>query len=170
MKVIFYLVATAVIVGSCADSVNVEDNRNKETVSTLAAGGQSEKELEKELAEIRKEEERKLAEELATQADLEFDRVFHDFGNVKAEKNVTTTFTVKNTGNNPLIIEDVSASCGCTTPVKPTKPIPPGESDIIEVGFKSKPGQLNEQNKTVTVTANTAKKVYKLDIRAFVVE
>lgn len=158
------------LIANCSDNADVVDNRNKETISTLAAGGQSEKELEKELADIRKEEERKLAEELATQSDLSFDRVYHDFGNVKAEKNVSTTFTVTNTGKNPLIIEDVSASCGCTTPVKPTKPIPPGGTDIIEVGFKSKPGQLNEQNKTVTVTANTAKKVYKLDIRAFVVE
>ena len=80
----------------------------------------------------------------------------------------TTVFTVTNTGDKPLILEDVSASCGCTMPRKPEKPILPGESDVIEVTFHPKPGQVNEIKKSITVTANTMKKVHMLEIRAFV--
>ena len=77
-------------------------------------------------------------------------------------------FTVTNTGKKPLIIENVSASCGCTTPKKPEKPIPPGKSDRIEVGFHPRDGQLDAQEKSITVSANTDSKMEVLKIKAFV--
>jgi hypothetical protein len=92
----------------------------------------------------------------------------HDFGNVGSDSENTTEFIITNTGNMPLIIQDVTASCGCTTPQKPEKPIAPGMTDVIKVTFKPKEGQINEVRKTVTVTANTPQKVHKIEIRAFV--
>jgi hypothetical protein len=77
---------------------------------------------------------------------------------------------VTNTGKNPLIIDKVDVSGGCTTAEKPEKPILPGKSDKISVVFHPKPGQLNEQKKTITVTANTEPKIVVLDIQAFVNE
>lgn len=159
------MIATLV---ACSNDPQIEDNRDKELVSTIAAGGESEKELEERLAKIREEEENRVRLEKENQTSMEFDKIFHDFGDVQAEVDNTTTFMVKNTGDKPLIIEDVSASCGCTTPEKPTGPIAPGQEDKITVTFKSKPGQKNEIKKTVTVTANTEQKVHKLEIRAFV--
>lgn len=170
MKKTLFIIAGIAAFTSCSEETQVEDHRNDEIQSTIVAGGQSEKELEKELAELRKEEEAKLKLEKETMTTMSFDKRFHDFGNVKQEVENTTTFIVTNTGDKPLIIEDVAASCGCTTPEKPTQPILPGKSDKITVTFKSKPGQVNEQIKTVTVTANTAPKVEKLEIRAFVLE
>lgn len=161
--------ATALLV-ACGSKSTVEDHRKEEVVSTVVAGGESEKELEERLAKIRQEEEEKAKQEKANTTTMSFDRMFHDFGDVKPEVENTTTFKVTNTGDKPLIIEDVSASCGCTTPQKPTEPILPGKSDVITVSFTSKPGQLNEQNKTVAVTANTDPKVQTLKIRAFVKE
>ena len=170
MKNTLLIIAGIAVLYSCGGGTQIEDHRNDETQSNIAAGGQSEKELEEQLAEIRKEEEAKLKLEKETMTTMSFDKRFHDFGNVKQEVENTTTFIVTNTGDKPLIIEDVAASCGCTTPVKPTQPILPGKSDKITVTFKSKPGQVNEQIKNVTVTANTTPKVEKLEIRAFVME
>ena len=99
---------------------------------------------------------------------LKFDKLTHDFGKVKEETDNKTVFRVTNTGNYPLIIDDVKASCGCTTPSKPTKPIAPGKSDKIEVVFHPNEGQLNKQSKTVRVTANTEPKETVLKISAFV--
>ena len=99
---------------------------------------------------------------------LKFNKLSHDFGTVKEETDNKTVFTVTNTGKFPLIIDDVKASCGCTTPSKPTQPIAPGKSDKIEVVFHPNEGQLNNQSKTVRVTANTEPKVTKLEISAFV--
>ena len=99
---------------------------------------------------------------------LKFDKLTHDFGKVKEETDNKTVFRVTNTGKFPLIIDDVKASCGCTTPSKPTKPIAPGKSDKIEVVFHPNEGQLNKQSKTVWVTANTEPKETVLKITAFV--
>ena len=50
----------------------------------------------------------------------EFEKKLHDFGTIKEEiGSVTTQFEFKNTGDSPLIIQRVSASCGCTTPTYP---------------------------------------------------
>lgn len=168
MKTVFFVLSASLFVVSCSETPTVKDNRDANVESTIAAGGQSEKELEAQLAEIKREEEAKLKNELASMTTMSFDKKYHDFGDVKQEVDNTTTFIVTNTGKNPLIIEDVAASCGCTTPEKPSAPILPGKSDKITVTFKSKPGQLNEQIKTVTVTANTNPKVEKLEVRAFV--
>lgn len=99
---------------------------------------------------------------------LKFDKLSHDFGNIKEETDNKTIFRVTNTGKFPLIIDDVKASCGCTTPSKPTKPIAPGKSDKIEVVFHPNQGQLKNQSKTVRVMANTVPKETILKISAFV--
>jgi len=106
--------------------------------------------------------------EKAPLTSMKFDKMKHDFGNVKADTDNKTYFTVTNTGNNPLIIESVKASCGCTTPSKPEKPIMPGKSDKIEVVFHPKENQLKEQKKTVRVVANTTPGELVLNVRAFV--
>ena len=100
---------------------------------------------------------------------LSFNKMEHDFGNVRVGEDYTFKFLVTNTGKNPLIIEDAKASCGCTVPDKPDQPIAPGKSDEIVVTFSPKPGQ-GVTSKTVTVTANTEPKITTLTIRANVIE
>lgn len=99
---------------------------------------------------------------------LKFDKMKHDFGKIKEDTDNKTVFRVTNTGKSPLIINDVKASCGCTTPSKPTEPIAPGKSDKIEVVFHPKVGQLNKQSKSIRVMANTETKEHVLNISAFV--
>lgn len=167
-----YLLLTAGFFTSCggSESDTIKSHEGDEVSSSIAANDQSAEELKKELAEIQQEEEKRLEEERSRSTTLEFDRLSHDFGEVHPDTDNTTAFKVTNTGDKPLIISDVSASCGCTTPLKPEGPIAPGESDVIMVTFHPKPGQINEIKKTVTVTANTMNKVHMLDIRAFVLE
>lgn len=168
MKTVFVFGAILSVLTACNSDSEIKDMRGKEVSSSIVANAQSQEELEKSLAKIRAEEEEKERLAKESQTTLEFDRILHDFGNVNAEVENTTKFVVKNTGNKPLIIENVEASCGCTTPKKPEKPILPGQSDEIEVTFKSNPGQKGDQSKTVTVTANTEERIHKLEIRAFV--
>lgn len=169
MKYILIPVAAAVLLYSCEGNNELGATEQKgEISSAIDADVELSEETKKQMAEEQRKmvkEEEKLAATLTT---MTFNKELHDFGNVEAETDVFTTFEVTNTGDRPLIIEHVSASCGCTTPKKPEKPIPPGATDVIEVKFKSKPGQLNEINKTVTVTANTKEKTHQVQIRAFV--
>tara|TARA_R110002072_G_scaffold302577_2_gene486416 strand:- start:29429 stop:29938 length:510 start_codon:yes stop_codon:yes gene_type:complete len=152
---------------SCSGAETFEV-KTGEVESIVASGSQSESELKETLKEIEAEEKIKEEEIAATTTTLKFDKLTHDYGNVLPDTDNETVFTITNTGDKPLIIEDVSASCGCTTPKKPENPILPGQTDVISVVFHPKPGQVNEIKKTVTVTANTPEKVHMLEIRAFV--
>ena len=146
-----------VMLFSCNDNdPNVDlDVKEGEKRSKLAAGSQSEEEL-KAAAEKRRKEQEKLEEERkASQTTMEVTPNVHDFGVIEKETPVSTIFTVKNTGDQPLTINDAKASCGCTVPRKPEKPILPGETGELEVTFTSKPNQAGQNiTKTVTITAN----------------
>ena len=60
----------------------------------------------------------------------------------------------ENTGKTDLIITSATATCGCTVPKWPKKPIKPGEKASIEVIFDSE-HKNGQQNKQVTIIANT---------------
>lgn len=77
----------------------------------------------------------------------------YDFGKIAEGENVEYNYRFKNTSSNPLIITNVSASCGCTVPEKPEAPIMPGEIGFIKVKFNSQ-GRPGQAHKTVTVMSN----------------
>ena len=61
----------------------------------------------------------------------------HDFGKIKQGVPVTFNFEFKNISDKPVVVENASASCGCTVPEKPEKPIAPGETGKIKVQFNA---------------------------------
>ena len=77
-----------------------------------------------------------------------------DFGTLTQGETVEYNYRFKNTGTNPLIIFKAEATCGCTIPEKPEKPLMPGETGVIKVVFNSA-GKKDHQSKDITVTANT---------------
>ncbi|WP_299429743.1 DUF1573 domain-containing protein [uncultured Maribacter sp.] len=98
---------------------------------------------------------------------MSFNKSEHDFGTITQGTPQETVFTFTNTGTGPLILTDAKSSCGCTIPEYPKNtPIAPGESGEMLVKFNGS-GQ-NQITKTITVTANTAKKSETLRIKAFV--
>ena len=101
---------------------------------------------------------------------INFTESSFDFGNIK--QNSTDNkhlFKFTNTGKNPLVIENAKGSCGCTVPQWPKEPIPPGGTGEIVVEYK--PGkQKGNQQKTVTVTANTEPRDSRISISATVEE
>ena len=60
-----------------------------------------------------------------------------DFGKIPQGRPVTHNFEVVNNSTKPLMIENVEASCGCTTPEWTEKPIAPGATSVIKVGFNA---------------------------------
>src|SRR5690349_13037064 len=59
----------------------------------------------------------------------------YNFGTITEGEKVTYSFRFKNSGNKALVITNATASCGCTVPEKPEKPILPGETGFIKVVF-----------------------------------
>lgn len=89
---------------------------------------------------------------------IEFENSVYDFGTIKEGKVVEHIFKFKNIGNAPVILAQVSASCGCTTPDYSKEPILPGKEGEVKVSFDSK-GQLGKQQKIVTVSSNAERSV-----------
>ncbi len=77
----------------------------------------------------------------------------YNFGKVTDGEKVEYSYRFKNTGTKPLVVVDATASCGCTVPQKPEKPILPGEIGFIKIVFDSK-GRVGNAFKTITVMSN----------------
>jgi len=82
------------------------------------------------------------------------DSTNHNYGKIKEGQVLDVSFKFKNTGNKPLVISSVTASCGCTVPEKPENAFAPGEEGVIRAKFDSN-GKVGMQQKTVYVKANT---------------
>ncbi|MDO4225338.1 MAG: DUF1573 domain-containing protein [Bergeyella zoohelcum] len=74
----------------------------------------------------------------ASAQSISFDNNTIDYGTIKNGADGQRFFIVKNTGNKPLIINKVQASCGCTTPEWDKAPILPGKTTKIKVGYNTK--------------------------------
>jgi hypothetical protein len=93
-------------------------------------------------------------------ADFKFEKEVHDFGTIKEGTQAEYVFKYTNTGKEPLVITNVQASCGCTTPKWTKEPVKPGETGQVTAIYNSK-GRPGNFNKAVTITSNakTAQKV-----------
>src|SRR5690554_3972715 len=101
----------------------------------------------------------------AAQPSMEFNKTEHNFGTIKEEIGaVTTKFEFTNTGNSPLIIQRVSASCGCTTPSYTRQPILPGKKGTISAQY-STVRRHGTCNQTIRFYTNVPDTVYVLTIK-----
>ena len=80
---------------------------------------------------------------------------------------VSHPFTIKNTGNAPLVLTRVVASCGCTKPEFETAPIAPGKTTTVKVTYNpaGRPGQFV---KTISIYSNGKDGSYILRIKGVV--
>ncbi len=101
---------------------------------------------------------------------FKFEEDTHDFGNVKEGPDATYDFKFTNVGKTPLIIQNCSASCGCTTPKWSKDPIMPGKTGVITVKYATK-GRVGNINKTVYIQSNakSLKERYELYIKGTVI-
>ena len=76
-----------------------------------------------------------------------------DFGTVWSGENVSTTVTLRNTGNAPLKITQVKSSCGCTATKHTKQELAPGETEEIEISYNTKK-RTEKVNQTVRITTN----------------
>ena len=85
---------------------------------------------------------------------IAFEKLQHNFGTFKEDLGVqSVAFNFKNDGTVPLILNNVQASCGCTTPEWTREPVAPGAKGIIKVSYdpRNRPGVFN---KTIRVSSN----------------
>lgn len=90
----------------------------------------------------------------SSKAVITIDKDVHDYGTIEQGANGECTFTVTNTGTEPLIISLCKGSCGCTVPACPQEPIAPGASAKITVKYDT--NRVGPINKSVTITSNAS--------------
>ncbi len=106
---------------------------------------------------------------MAQQPVITFTRTEHDFGKInEADGRVTTIFEFKNEGMAALVLSNVRASCGCTTPKWTREPIEPGQTGQITVTYNpnGRPGRFQ---KTVTITSNATEPTTRVYIKGEVI-
>ena len=103
------------------------------------------------------------------QSKMQLTETEHDFGKFKEEAGRQTyDFIVKNVGTDPLVIQNIVASCGCTTPEWTRSPIPAGGQGKVTAIYdpKDRPGPFN---KTLSVYTNSKPEVVVLTIKGEVI-
>ena len=88
----------------------------------------------------------------ANGAKIRFEEMEHQYGTIQKGGNGDCEFTFWNDGNEPLILQNVKASCGCTTPSYTQKPVMPGKAG--EIGVRYNTNNVGGFTKTVTITSN----------------
>ncbi|TDB63634.1 DUF1573 domain-containing protein [Arundinibacter roseus] len=83
---------------------------------------------------------------------MKFKEETHNFGKIAQGKPVTTEFTFTNTGTQPIVISNVSASCGCTTPEYTKAPVLPKQTGTIKATYNA--AAMGAFNKSITVFSN----------------
>ena len=92
----------------------------------------------------------------------------HNFGQIPQGTPVTHRFEFTNTGNAPLEISSVKASCGCTATNYSKEPVAPGEMGFVEAQYNA--AGVGIFSKTVTVRTNAAEGVTVLRFQGEVVK
>ncbi|MDR3250488.1 MAG: DUF1573 domain-containing protein [Tannerella sp.] len=97
------------------------------------------------------------------------DKTEHDYGTIPEDGGLANhVFTVTNAGNQPLVINNVASSCGCTTPDWTREPIAAGKTGEIKVAYNPK-GRIGAFNRAVTVYGENTEPV-QLTIKGNVVQ
>jgi hypothetical protein len=99
---------------------------------------------------------------------ISFDKQEHNFGELKESQGVAKhVFEFTNTGNEPLILNSVRASCGCTTPRYSREPVLPGARGTVQVNFNPK-GRSGPFRKHITIASNAQESTVILHIKGSV--
>lgn len=86
----------------------------------------------------------------------------YDFGKIKQGTPVTTYFTITNTSDKPITIENAWAGCGCTTPEYSKEPIAPGGTSKLKVGYNAVAMGHFDKDVNVKIAGYQEQKIVKI--------
>ncbi|HMG69348.1 MAG TPA: DUF1573 domain-containing protein, partial [Chitinophagaceae bacterium] len=90
---------------------------------------------------------------------LQIKETEHDFGKIPQGKPVYYNFEIANLGSTALKLDNVQASCGCTTPEWNRDPVPAGAGDKIKVGYNAAAEGYFEKTITITYNGNQTRQI-----------
>lgn len=97
-----------------------------------------------------------------------FENEIINYGTINQNTDGNRIFKFKNIGKQPIIINKIKSSCGCTVASKPNKPIMPGETSEINIKYDTK--RIGAFSKTITITSNADQPIKQLKIKGKIVK
>ncbi|MDR2065130.1 MAG: DUF1573 domain-containing protein [Prevotellaceae bacterium] len=97
-----------------------------------------------------------------------FKSTTHDFGEIQQGVPQTFSFEFVNNGTEPIVIQNVKPSCGCTTPGWTKEPVEPGKSGYVQATYNA--AAVGPFSKSLTVTYSGGSKSITLQIKGTVKE
>lgn len=97
-----------------------------------------------------------------------FNKTVHDFGELIQYSAASCQFKFYNKGKAPLILNEISVTCGCTVPSWSRKPVMPGDSGVIVVNYLT--DETGVIDKMVTVFSNATKMPVTLELNGKVIK
>ena len=104
----------------------------------------------------------------AVKPTIEFDKTVHQYGTIQYNADGNCTFTFENKGEVPLVLNNVRASCGCTSPKWTREPVAPGQKGEIKVKYNTR--IVGNFTKAVVVYSNAENSPVRLTIKGKVVK
>lgn len=98
-----------------------------------------------------------------TKTSIETEKALIEMGELDWQKSHDAVFTIKNTGNNLLVVDDIDTTCGCTSANYAKRPVGKGENLDITVTIKPKNKGYFEE--TITVYCNAENSPIQLKIK-----
>jgi hypothetical protein len=98
--------------------------------------------------------------------EFKFEKESINYGKIGKGANGERVFVFTNSGDAPLVINEIKSSCGCTVPKKPEAPIMPGEKGEIKVSYDTK--RVGGFSKSITIFSNAKKGQKVIKIKGFV--
>ncbi|HXH18898.1 MAG TPA: DUF1573 domain-containing protein [Chitinophagales bacterium] len=99
---------------------------------------------------------------------IRFEFEEYNFGDINEGDDATVDFVFTNTGTEKLILTDVKASCGCTTPFWSKEPVMPGEKGKITAKYNTQ-GRPGNFSKAITITSNASEETMRIFIKGNVI-
>lgn len=104
-------------------------------------------------------------------AQIKFEKTTHNFGTFsEKEPIVSCVFTFTNVGEQPLVINQAIASCGCTVAKYTKTPVKPGEKGQIEVTYNGEGKFPGHFKKSITIRTNGSVEMTRLYIEGDMTE
>ena len=104
-------------------------------------------------------------------AQIKFEKTTHNFGTFsEKEPVVSCVFTFTNVGEQPLVINQAIASCGCTVAKYTKTPVKPGEKGQIEVTYNGEGKFPGHFKKSITIRTNGSVEMTRLYIEGDMTE
>ena len=98
--------------------------------------------------------------------EFKFEKETINYGKILKGSDGVRTFVFTNVGDQPLVINNIKSTCGCTVPKKPEQPIMPGKKGEIKVSYDTKrPGGFS---KAITIFSNAKSTRKMVKIKGYV--